>query len=77
MKILNNLSKSNYSNLEKKLYNLYKSLFNLKYRLFSNNLKNTNLIKLCKRKISLIKTILTIKKNEKKIKRYSYKKKNV
>ncbi len=77
MKILNNFNKRKICDLNKELFDLYKSLFDLRCKFFSNNLKNTNLIRLCKRKISLIKTILTIKNNEKNIKRYSNKKKNV
>ncbi len=75
MKILNNLNNKNYNDLKKKLYCLYRELFDLKYKFFLKNLKNNNLIRLCKKKISLIKTIISIKNNEKNIKRYSNKKK--
>ncbi len=77
MKILNNLNNMKNNDLKLELSNLYKKLFNLRYNFFLNNFKNNNLIKLCKKKISKIKNILSIKNNEKDIKRYSNKKKNV
>ncbi len=64
MKILEFYKKKKIKDLNNELFILYKELFNLKLKLSLNKLKQTHLIKLCKKKISLIKTFITIKNNE-------------
>ncbi len=60
MKILSIYKNKNLKDLNIELFNLYKELFILKSKLYSNKLKKTHLIKLCKRKICWIKTRLCI-----------------
>ncbi len=60
MKILKLYENKNFNELKIELFNLYKELFILKSKLYSNKLKETHLIKLCKKKICLIKKKMKI-----------------
>ncbi len=60
MKILEIYKYKNLKDLKEELFNLYKELFILKSKLYSNKLKQTHLIKLCKKKICWIKKELCI-----------------
>ncbi len=65
MKILKSYNNKNYQELIDKLLNFKKQYFNLRMLFSTNKLKQTHLLRLYRKNIARIKTILTkIKNNE-------------
>ncbi len=64
MKNISFFKKKNNKDLKLELYSLLKEFFYLRFKLYSNKFKKTHLIKMCRKNIAIVKTL--IKENENK-----------